>query len=122
MDKLKVSQKVTRIAFSRAYNSFQVEIRKETPDITSLQTHFALLREKASELAELSRKIQNAMVEAEEEEELLSREIEIADEYTAKYHQAKIELARATETGNPSSPVPSVQSLSTVIPIQSNVH
>lgn len=90
MDKLRLAQKVTRSAFTRAYNAFQNEVKKELPDLTSLQTHFALIREKASELGELSRKVQDAMIEDGETEETLSKEMENADEYTAKYHHAKI--------------------------------
>lgn len=112
MDKLKLAQKVTRSAFTRAYNAFLNEMEKELPDLTSLQTHFALIREKASELGELSHKVQDAMIEAGETEETLSREMENADEYTAKYHQAKIELARLTEKGNTSLPGPSHPSTS----------
>lgn len=99
MDRLKLAQKVTRSAFTRAYNAFLNEMEKELPDLTSLQTHFALIREKASELGELSHKVQDAMIEAGETEETLSREMENADEYTSRYHQAKIELARLTEKG-----------------------
>lgn len=100
MDKLKTSQKVTRIAFTRAYNNFQAELKKRSPDITSLQTSFALIRDKTSDLSELSHKLQDAMIEAEVSEEELSREIENADEYSAKYHQAKIELSHLTEKPN----------------------
>lgn len=109
MDKLKLSQKVTRIAFSKAYNSFRLEITKESPDLTSLQTYFALVREKASELADLSRKIQDAMIEAGVEEEALTKEMESADEYTAKYHQAKFELTGLTEKGNELPPAMPLQ-------------
>jgi len=37
------------------------------------------------------------MLSAGEEEETLTREVEIADEYAVKYHQAKIELSNLME-------------------------
>lgn len=103
MDKLKISQRVTRASFTKAYNSFQVEKRKELPDITLLQLSFALMQEKTSELVELSHKLQDLMLEAGEAEEDLCKEIEHADEYTAKYHRAKIELTNLTERSDTSS-------------------
>jgi len=59
MNKLKSMQKVIRSSFTKAYNAFQVE--KLSPDLTRLQMQFALIRDKASELSELSHKIQDAM-------------------------------------------------------------
>ncbi|KMQ84903.1 hypothetical protein RF55_16915 [Lasius niger] len=119
MGKLKLSQKITRSAFTRAFNSFQDEIGKEPLDITSSQTYFALVREKALELSELSHRIQNAMIEAGEAEEVLSREMENADEYTAKYHQAKIQLTNLTERGNAATPTPHLQPM--VAPSQESI-
>ena len=63
-----------------------------------MQVTFALLRDKASELNELSTcKLRELMIEAAESEEAICREIEHADEYAAKYHQAKLFLASLTE-------------------------
>jgi len=97
MDKLKSTQKVIRSSFTKAYNAFQAEKQKPSPDLTRLQMQFALIRDKASELSELSHKIQDAMLNAGEEEEILTREVETADEYAIKYHQAKIELNNLVE-------------------------
>jgi len=97
MDKLRSTQKVIRSSFTKANNAFQVVKQKPSPDLTRLQMQFALIRDKASELSELSHKIQNAMLSAGEEEETLARELEIADEYAVKYHQTKIELSNLTE-------------------------
>lgn len=116
MDRLRITQKVTRSAFTRAYNAFQSEIRKQSPDITWLQIQFAI-REKASKLAELSYKTQEAMLNADEDEETLLKEMEIADEYTAKYHQAKIELSRLTEE----RPTSTLSSQSSVMTTQENI-
>jgi len=60
------------------------------------------------------------MIETQEVEDSLSREIEIA-EYTAKYHKAKIELARVTKTGSLAPTVSFLQLFPTAMPIQSNV-
>lgn len=91
MDKVKLSQKVTRIAFTRAHTAFQAERARQPRDITSLQVAYALVRDKASELSELSLKLRDLMIEAGESEETLCREMEHADEYAARYHQAKLE-------------------------------
>ncbi|KYN07072.1 hypothetical protein ALC62_01968 [Cyphomyrmex costatus] len=106
MEKLKSAQKVLRSSFTKAYNAFQIERKKSSPDLTKLQTQFALIRDKASELGELSHKIQDAMLDADEEEEILIKEVENADEYTAKYHQTKIELSDLVEAGPSQMPVP----------------
>ncbi|XP_018403172.1 PREDICTED: uncharacterized protein LOC108780082 [Cyphomyrmex costatus] len=106
MEKLKSAQKVLRSSFTKAYNAFQIETKKSSPDLTKLQTQFALIRDKASELGELSHKIQDAMLDADEEEEILIKEVENADEYTAKYHQTKIELSDLVEAGPSQMPVP----------------
>jgi hypothetical protein len=97
MDQVKLSQKVTRAAFTRAYTSFRAEKDRGSPNLTSLHVQFALVRDKASELNELSQKLRNLMIEAGESEETICREIEHADEYAAKYHQAKLELTQLTE-------------------------
>ncbi|KYN39212.1 hypothetical protein ALC56_06399 [Trachymyrmex septentrionalis] len=97
MDRVKLAQKVTRIAFTRAYAVFQAEKARQPLDITSLQVAYALVQDKASELKELSLKLRNLMIQAEESEEALCREIEHADEYAAKYHQAKFEVTGLIE-------------------------
>lgn len=97
MDKVKLSQKVTRIAFTRAHTAFQAERARQPRDITSLQVAYVLVRDKASELSELSLKLRDLMIEAGESEETLCREMEHADEYAARYHQAKLELTRLIE-------------------------
>ncbi|XP_025155125.1 uncharacterized protein LOC112588673 [Harpegnathos saltator] len=121
MDKLKISQKVTRIAFTRTYNAFLSETKKGSPDITSLRVNFALIREKATELGELSQKIQEAMIEAGETEEALSREMESADEYMARYHRAKIELTQLSETRETAMQAAQPQPFPTVVSAQENI-
>ncbi|XP_025154441.1 uncharacterized protein LOC112588490 [Harpegnathos saltator] len=121
MDKLKISQKVTRIALTRTYNAFLSETKKGSPDITSLRVNFALIREKATELGELSQKIQEAMIEAGETEEALSREMESADEYMARYHHAKIELTQLSETRETAMQAAQPQPFPTVVSAQENI-
>jgi len=98
MDKLKSTRKVIRSLFTKAYNAFQVEKQKLSPNLTRLQMQFALIRDKASELSELSHKIQDAMFNADEEEETLTGEVDCdlhfstspvchLHEYAVKYYQ-----------------------------------
>jgi len=95
LEKAKLSQKIVRIAFSRAYNTFQTERERASSDIISLQVVF--IRDKASQLDELSQRIRELMIEAGESEEAVCREMEHADEYAVKYHQAKLLLTPLTE-------------------------
>lgn len=97
MDKLKSSQKVIRNSFTKAYNAFQAEKQKLSPNLIRLQTQFALIRDKAIEFSELSHKTQDEIFNASEQEETLTKEVKTADEYATKYHQAKIELSDLME-------------------------
>ena len=62
MDRVKLTQKVTRIAFTRAYAVFQAKKARQPLDITSLQVAYALVQDKASEHKELSLKLRNLMI------------------------------------------------------------
>lgn len=97
MDKLRLSQKITRSSFTRAYSFFQAEKEKRSPDIISLQVCYALIWDKANELKELSLKNDyEMMIDAKESEEIVHKEMEHADEYAAKY-QVKVELTYLME-------------------------
>ena len=100
MEQVKLTLKITRSAFTRVYTSFRTEQSKESPDITSLQVSFALLRDKTSELNELNQKLQTLMIEAGDSEETIGREAQHADEYATKYHQAKVGLTCLLERKN----------------------
>lgn len=120
MDKLKIS----RTAFTRAYGVFQAERAKESPNITSLQACFALIRNKASELDDLSLKLRNLMIEAEETEEAINKEVEHADEHTMKYYLAKVELMQLTgkkEEHVSPSPIPFRRPLPLNVPTQESI-
>lgn len=86
-----------RAAFTRAFNVFEAEEVKESPDITALQVSFALIRDKASELDELNQRLRNLMIESGENEEAIIKEMEHADDYSAKYHLTKIGLPNLTQ-------------------------
>lgn len=62
------------------------------------------------------------MIKAGETEETLSKEMENAADYIARYHQAKIELARLTEKENTSLPGPSLPSTPVPIHYQESIH
>ncbi|XP_011858322.1 PREDICTED: uncharacterized protein LOC105555891 [Vollenhovia emeryi] len=90
MEKLKKSRTVVRTAFTRNLGVLNTELEKENPDEKELQARFAIVREKASELEDLNRKIFEVMVDEGTDEHQLLQETEGSDEYRVKYQQAKI--------------------------------
>jgi len=122
MDKLKLSQKITRSAFTRAWGAFQIEINKKPPNITSLKVQFEILRDKASELESLRQKLQETMLEAEVGEDVILQEMERADEYLANYHRAKIEMTQIIEKENPRVSAPAeLSTSSSAVVMQENI-
>lgn len=106
-DKLKSAQTVTRRAFTRAFNAFELEYKKDSPSLIEIQVHYALLRDKASELTEISSKLQDLLIENEVPEDDINTEIEHADEYSSKYHYAKLVITQLIDKPTPSQPNPS---------------
>lgn len=121
MEKLKLSQKMARSAFIRTYGAFQIEIAKQPLNLTSLKVQFEIVRDKASELESIRQRLMDTMLNEEVEEEVMLKEIEHADEYLARYHQAKIEMTQIDErehTRNTPVPTESPQSFRAVVSTQ----
>ncbi|XP_018378084.1 PREDICTED: uncharacterized protein LOC108770847 [Trachymyrmex cornetzi] len=98
MEKLKKTRKALRAAFTRAFSRLNQLIEEENVDTVELQSMFEVFKGKVCELDELDQQIFQRMQDAEEiTEEVLSEEIENADEYRIKYQRMKLRVSRIVE-------------------------
>ncbi|XP_018406253.1 PREDICTED: uncharacterized protein LOC108782471 [Cyphomyrmex costatus] len=91
MEKLKKTRKALQTTFIRTFSQLNQLIEEENVDVIELQSRFEVFRSKVCELDEINQQIFNLMQDTEEiTEEILSEEIESADEYRIKYQRMKV--------------------------------
>jgi len=83
--------------FTRNLGLLNAELSRESSDAQELQIRLAMISEKHSELENIHQKIIDVMFDGDASEEQLAQEIEIADDYKIKYHQAKIVISNAMD-------------------------
>ncbi|XP_011707938.1 PREDICTED: uncharacterized protein LOC105462784 [Wasmannia auropunctata] len=99
MEKLKKSRTVTRIAFTRSLTLLNAALSGERSDVQELQVRFAMVNEKHVELEVINQKMLEVMIDGDASEEQLAQEIEAADDYRVKYHQAKTAVDNIWDRG-----------------------
>lgn len=119
MEKLKKVRTVVRTAFTRNAGVLNTQLAKERPDIEDLQARLAVVREKASELEDINRKIFEVMTENNADEVQLLQETETADEYRLRYQQVK---AAVNNVLNPVQPALAIQDVGQAAHVARDMH
>lgn len=98
MDNLKKTRSAKRSGFTRSHGQLVTALGLEQPDLDELRAHFAMLRDKTTELQRLDEEIMGAMQENDEvPEDTVIAEVSSCDEYQLKYHQIKQKVMRLTD-------------------------
>ena len=101
MDKEKKGRTVARIAFTKALNVFYAEL--ENKDRNGVMAAFSLLESKAAELESVTEKMCDLLLDSASEDDVV-KDVEEADDYRAKYHRAKVDVANFVQTTSSPSP------------------
>lgn len=86
MDALKAQQKAARTSFTRTSIALWREIQAETPDAHNLKTGLSMMTQKIADLHRLDNSI---VVNLETDEQVEADSLQ-SDEYTMKFHPAKV--------------------------------